>query len=174
MKKDDQPGTKGEPRAKLLRNVYTTSDVSASVDLEALSKELGLSKEQKSAFTKRLEDARHWLRADEGRLKRFQESPIEVLTERFSDIKQAIPKDLSDAMAHAKTGPCASVPPTGVYNACALELLARVAVWVAQGPGHRTAFETNPDTAVDAVAGTSPIEAVSIVKGALLAARRYP
>lgn len=173
-KRDRFDAVGAESLAKLLRIAHTGVDMAAPVDLDAVARDIGLSTEEREVFERRLSETRKWLEADESRAKRFRDAPIQVLGERFEGLKERIPKGLLEIAGGGVASPCSSGPPSGLYNDCAMELLRRVGVWAAQGPGNRTTFVTDPDAAVDAVAGSAPMEAVVLVKGALRAVRQYP
>ena len=143
-------------------------------DLQAFAEAAGLDREQTQLLGERVAAARHAVQ-EAGLAERFAAAPLSILLEVMPELRDRIPEELRPLVRdEVGEGVCAEKCPTGIYDACVGELLRRVLLWVSHTSGNRAAFEADPGTAVEAVRGTAPAEAVVLAKNALERARRFP
>ena len=169
----ERPEAQG-PTPKL-RHLSVTTDLDAPVDVNAIAAAAELSPAERDAFTARVERMRAQLTKHEDQLAAFKADPFGVAGATFKELG-----DLS-GIARNTLGPtgmdagcAAQQAASAALASCARSLLLRTAQWSALSSANRATMEANSDTAVDAVAGGFPAEAVVLAKSALRSARTTP
>jgi hypothetical protein len=150
------------------------TDIDTKIDFLKVAEELKLSTSDRADFERKVKDVKASLDSDPRLTERFREAPLNVIAERFPEVKANIDRHFPGQLREDADSSCTGRAPSGAYIPCSTELLQKLVVWIGQSPGHLDAFERDLDVGVDAVAGSAPLEAVVLTKAALRRARQYP